>query len=303
MTERQVQLEVRENIAKSVLYKIDIPKLPFKWGANPYRGCQHDCWYCYARASHEYLQLPMNQFQHIVLAKLNAPEILRKELAKKSWKREYVNMGTVTDPYQPIERQHRITRGMMEAFLEAKTPVCLTTKSHHIQDDLGLLGDFAKEVHLNVVMTVTSMDETLTRQLEPTTCTVKKRFETMEKLVKAGVTVAVLMSPIFPSLTDTREQMEAVAQAAGDVGVSYLLADILSMRSSARDYFLPYLDEIHPELTAEYKALYGRDYPPQSKRKAVKEMQFEMAEKYGINHYNRMVPPKETVDHQMNLDV
>lgn len=128
MDSETIKLDVRENIAKSILYKLNIPKLPFKWGANPYRGCQHDCWYCYARASHEYLQLPMGMFQHIVLAKVNAPEVLRKELGRKSWKRELVNMGTVTDPYQPIERQYRITRQMIEVFREYKTPLVLTDR-------------------------------------------------------------------------------------------------------------------------------------------------------------------------------
>lgn len=305
MDSETIKLDVRENIAKSILYKLNIPKLPFKWGANPYRGCQHDCWYCYARASHEYLQLPMGMFQHIVLAKVNAPEVLRKELGRKSWKRELVNMGTVTDPYQPIERQYRITRQMIEVFREYKTPLVLTTKSHHILDDLDLLTDFAKELFLNVVVTITSTDEELTRKLEPTTCTIKRRFDMISKLSAAGITTAVLMAPVFPKITDTEAHMDAVARAAAEAGVSYFLSDILTMRASARDYFLPYLETIYPELLPYYKSLYAKNYPPYKMSKAVKKMQFEVAAKYGIDQYDKMLyePPVDDEPKQLGLNI
>src|SRR5574338_1609237 len=237
----KTHLEVRETEAKSILYRFNVPKLPFHWGANPYRGCQHDCWYCYARYTHEYLKLPMGMFQHVVFAKTNGAEVLRKELSRRSWKRELVNIGTVTDPYQPTERKYRITRQMLRVFRECKTPIVLTTKSHHVLDDADLLADFEKELFLNVVFTVTTMDEGLKRKLEPSTCSLKQRFRAIEKLSKLGVTTAVIMSPVFPLLTDTREQMVEIARAAADAGVSYFLADTLSLRRSAREYFLPYL--------------------------------------------------------------
>jgi DNA repair photolyase len=304
MTTPQTRLEVRETEAKSILYKIDIPKLPFHWGANPYRGCQHDCWYCYARYTHEYLHLPMGTFQHIVFAKINAANVLRKELTRRSWKRELVNVGTVTDPYQPIERQYRLTRQMLQVFLECQTPVVLTTKSHHIQDDLDLLAEFARRLFLNVVVTVTTMDEALKRKLEPSTSSIKRRFETIEKLAAAGITVAVLMSPVFPALTDMPEHMEAIVRAAADAGASYFLADILSMRASAREYFLPYMQETFPDLLPRYRALYKTDYPPRAQAKAVKALQLELAAKYGVDHYDRMLytPPADQTPQQLSFE-
>jgi DNA repair photolyase len=291
----QVRLEVRENEAKSILDRLNVPKLPFHWGANPYRGCQHDCWYCYARYTHEYLQLPLGMFQHVVFAKVNAATVLRKELMRRSWKRELVNLGTVTDPYQPIERRYRITRQMMQVFMECDTPVVLSTKSHLVLDDLDLLTEFSRKLFLNIVFSLTSTDEKLKRMLEPSTATVKQRFKAAEQLAKAGITVGVVMSPIFPALTDSRENMEKVVRMAADSGVSYFLADTLTLRSSARQYLLPYLEEHFPEVVPRYKALYRGDYPPREIVKGVKAMQYELAAEYGVNHYDRMLytPPAE----------
>ena len=302
MDSSRIKLEIRENEAKTILYKLNVPKLPFKWGANPYRGCEHDCWYCYARYSHEYLKLPMGMFQHVVFAKTNAAEVLRKELSRRSWKRELVNMGTVTDPYQPTERKYRITRKMLHVFRECKTPVVLTTKSHHVLDDAELLADFEKELFLNVVFTVTTMDEGLKRKLEPSTCSLKQRFRAIEKLSKLGVTTAVIMSPVFPLLTDTREQMVEIARAAADAGVSYFLADTLSLRRSAREYFLPYLSETFPDLGPRYEEIYGGDYLPFHRRREVKAMQHEVAAEFGINNYDKMMyTPAEPAPEQLSF--
>jgi DNA repair photolyase len=290
----KVRLEVRESEAKSVLYPINVPRLPFRWGANPYRGCEHDCWYCYARYTHEYLRLPMGMFQHIVFAKTNVAEVLRKELSRRSWKRELVNVGTVTDPYQPIERKYRLTRKMLHVFRECKTPVVLTTKSHHVLDDLDLLADFSKELFLNVVFTVTTMDEGLKRKLEPSTCSVRQRFKAMQRVAAAGITVGVVMSPVFPLLTDTREKMAEVARAAAGAGASYFIADTLSLRLSAREYFLPYLRETFPELAPRYEEIYRGDYLPFGRRREVKQMQQEVAAEFGVDHYEKMLytPPE-----------
>lgn len=304
MDPSKIRLEIRENEAKSILYKINVPKLPFRWGANPYRGCEHDCWYCYARYTHEYLRLPMGMFQHIVFAKINAADVLRKELTRRSWQRELVNVGTVTDPYQPTERRYRLTRKLLHVFRECKTPVVVTTKSHHVVDDLELLRDFAQELFLNVVFTVTTMNEGLKRKLEPSTCSIKQRFRAIEKLARAGITVGIVMSPVFPLLTDTREQMAEIARAAAESGVSYFLADTLSLRLSAREYFLPYLRETFPDLSSRYEEIYKADYLPFDRRREVKKMQNEVAAEFGVDHYERMMyePPTRPDPLQPKLD-
>jgi DNA repair photolyase len=299
----QIRLEVRESEAKSILHKLNVPKLPFRWGANPYRGCQHDCWYCYARYTHEYLQLSLGMFQHVIFAKVNAAAVLRKELTRRSWKRELVNVGTVTDPYQPIERKYRITRQMLQVFRECKTPVTLSTKSHLVLDDLDLLTDFSRELFLNVVFSLTTTDEKLKCKLEPSTCAVKERFKAAEKLAKAGIIVGVVMSPVFPALTDSRENMEKIARHAADAGVSYFLADTLVLRSTARQYLLPYLEQNFPEVVPRYKATYKGDYPPREIVKSVKAMQYELAAKYGVNHYDRLLytAPESAEPEQLEL--
>ena len=302
MGDSRIRLEIRESEAKSILHAINVPKLPFKWGANPYRGCEHDCWYCYARYTHEYLQLPLGMFQHIVFAKTNAPEVLRKELHRPSWKRELVNIGTVTDPYQPAERKYRLTRRMLKVFLEGRTPVVISTKSRHIVDDLPLLKEFRSSLFLNVVFSVTTMDETLKRKLEPSTCSVKVRFKAIERVAAAGITVGVVMSPVFPYLTDSQETMRAVVRAAADAGVSYFLADTLNLRRSARIYFMPYLKDAFPELVPRYEELYRSDYMPREKFREIKKMQLELAATHRIDKYELMrhEPPAET-DTQLTL--
>lgn len=303
MRAANIKLEIRESEAKSILHRINVPKLPFKWGANPYRGCEHDCWYCYARYTHEYLQLPMGMFRHVVFAKINAPEILSRELTRRSWKRELVNVGTVTDPYQPAERKYRLTRRMLQTFLACKTPVVITTKSHHVVDDLSLLNDFAASLFLNVVFTVTTMDENLKRKLEPSTCNLKVRFKAIEKLAAAGITVGVVMSPVFPYLTDSYERMTEIARAAAGAGVSYFLADTLNLRRSARTYLMPYLQDALPELAPIYEKLYRADYVPLEKSREVKRMQAEVASHYGLDQYElmRYEPPQAVLPAQLVL--
>lgn len=300
----QTRLEIRETEAKSILHKFNVPKLPFRWGANPYRGCQHDCWYCYARYTHEFLQLPLGMFQHVVFAKVNAPAVLRKELKRRSWQRELVNVGTVTDPYQPIERKYRLTRQMLQVFLDCRTPVVLTTKSHHVLDDLDLLTEFSRQLFLNIVVTVTTTDEALSRKLEPSTCSIARRFQAIEKLAAAGIAVAVLMAPVFPVLTDSREQMESVVRAAADAGACYFIADVLNLRSSARQYFLPYMQETFPDLLPRYQTIYAMDMPPRHLAQKIKTMQHELAAAYGVNQYHRMryTPPADQSPQQLPLE-
>jgi DNA repair photolyase len=230
----------------------------------------------------------MGMFQHVVFAKINAPEVLRKELNRSSWKRELVNLGTVTDPYQPAERKYRLTRRMLKTFQDGRTPVVISTKSRHIVDDLPLLKEFASSLFLNVVFSVTTMDETLKRKLEPSTCSVKVRFKAIEKVAAAGITVGVVMSPVFPYLTDSHQTMAEVVRAAADSGVSYFLADSLNLRRSARVYFMPYLKDAFPELAPRYEELYRSDYVPRERLKEIKRMQLELAASYGVDKYELM---------------
>jgi DNA repair photolyase len=182
---------------------------------------------------------------------------------------------------------------MVQVFLEKRTPLSITTKSHHIQDDLGLLAEFAQSLPLTIFMTITSTDEALTRQLEPTTCTVKKRLETIRKLANTGITVGVLMAPVFPGMTDNEKMMESVAKAVSEAGAIYWYADLLNLREQARDYFMP------------YKATYAYSYPPKAQRQRIRQLQVEIAARYGLNTVERsqIVPPsQEPLATQLQFD-
>src|SRR5947209_6786969 len=172
---------VREIAARSVINRVQ--GMPFSWSINPYRGCRHACGYCYARPTHEYLGMNgKDEFQEVIFAKLNAPELVRRELAKRSWRGDEVDIGTATDPYQQAESRYGITRGILQAFCDFRNPLSITTKSPMVLRDLDLLTELARHVDVTVHFTVTTMDEVLWRQIEPTTAKSRKRMEAMRTL-------------------------------------------------------------------------------------------------------------------------
>ncbi|PZS08345.1 MAG: radical SAM protein, partial [Chloroflexi bacterium] len=173
--------------------------------------------YCYARPTHEYLDLNgAEQFQEVILAKVNAPEAARAELSRLSWRGDNVVIGTATDPYQQAESRYRITRGILEAFRDFRNPVSITTKSPMVLRDLDILSELARQAEVTVHFTVTTLDETLWHKIEPTTAKPRKRLEAMRALREHGIRSGVFLSPILPGLTDAPEQLEEVIAAAAD---------------------------------------------------------------------------------------
>ena len=160
---------------KSLINRVE--NMPFKWSINPYRGCRHACVYCYARPTHEYLGLnAAEQFEEIIFAKVNAAEVVRRELGRRSWRRESVAIGTATDPYQQAESRSRITRGILEAFRDFRNPLTITTKSPMVLRDGDILAELNRYASVTVQMSVTTLDEDLWRRLEPTTARPSKRI-------------------------------------------------------------------------------------------------------------------------------
>src|SRR5579875_439910 len=204
---------VREITAKSVINRVQ--NMPFRWSINPYRGCRHACVYCYARPTHEYLGLEGGtEFQEVIFAKVNAAQVVRRELARPSWRGDTVAIGTATDPYQQAESRYRITRGILEAFHDYRNPLSITTKSPMVLRDIDLLADLAGDVAVTVHLTITTLDETLWRVLEPTTSKPHKRLEALSALRQRGIRAGIFLAPILPGLTDSEEHIEAIVSAA-----------------------------------------------------------------------------------------
>ncbi len=210
------------DVSQTFIVFNDSPDVGFSAGINPYRGCEHGCIYCYARPSHEYLGFSSGvDFESKLMVKLDAPKLLRKELAAKKWKPQVIALSGNTDCYQPIERKLKITRRCLEVLLDFRNPVCLITKNKLIQRDVDLLQQLAQFQAVKVFITITSLDGNLTRLLEPRTSQPASRLETIRVLSEAGIPTGVLTAPVIPGLTDheipsiLKEAAAAGAQSAG----------------------------------------------------------------------------------------
>jgi DNA repair photolyase len=286
---------VRDAPCKSAINRVQ--GMPFHWSINPYRGCRHACVYCYARPTHEYLGMNgADEFQEVVFAKTNAPEVVRRELGRRAWHGDNVVIGTATDPYQQAESRYRITRGILEAFRDFRNPVSITTKSPMVLRDLDLLSELARHAEVTVHFTVTTMDEALWRKIEPTTSKPHKRIEAMQTLRRHGIRSGIFLSPVLPGLTDDPSQLEAVVVAAAAGGADFIFSQVLRLGPGISDYYLPFIQREFPALAPRYEELYRRNSPPGAYSEAVQRRVAELKERYGIPRHGppakqRALPP------------
>jgi DNA repair photolyase len=203
--------------SRTVIAHNDSPDIGFSSSINPYRGCEHGCIYCYARPTHEYLGFSAGlDFETRILVKLDAPALLRRELGSPRWQPEVIAISGVTDPYQPIERRLRVTRGCLEVLAEARNPTAIITKNHLVTRDVDLLAELAAYDAVVVSVSVTSLDHDLQRVMEPRTSTPARRLAAIETLAAAGVPVRVMVAPVIPGLND--HEVPAILQAAAAAG-------------------------------------------------------------------------------------
>lgn len=281
---------VREAPCKSVINRVQ--GMPFSFSINPYRGCRHACVYCYARPTHEYLGMNgADQFQEVIFAKVNAPHLVRKELSRPSWRGESVVIGTATDPYQQAESRYRVTRGILEAFRDFRNPVSLTTKSPMVLRDLDILTELTRHAEVTVHFTVTTLDETLWRQIEPTTAKPMKRLEAMRTLRDHGIRSGIFLSPVLPALTDDDAHLEEVVKAAVEHGAQFVFSQPLRLGPGISEYYLPFIEREYPELRSRYVQLYRRNSPPGMYSEMVQKRVRELKAKYGLGE--ERVPAKE----------
>jgi DNA repair photolyase len=208
---------LRRDHSRSVLSRNNSPDVPFEVSINPYRGCEHGCVYCFARPTHAYLDLsPGLDFETILIAKPEAPALLRKELAKRNYRCQPIALGSNTDPYQPVEREQRITRRILEVLQEHHHPVAIVTKSSMVERDIDILAEMAKERLAQVMISICTLDKTLARVMEPRASTPQRRLQTIARLHAAGIPVGVLVAPIIPVLNDP--EIETILQHCTQAG-------------------------------------------------------------------------------------
>ncbi len=263
-------IECIEVEARSVINRVPGTYLPFDWTINPYRGCMHACVYCFARPTHTYLDMNAGRdFETKVVVKVNAPQVLRRELAAKRWKGEHIAIGTGTDPYQRVEGRYRLMRGIIEALIDHRNPFSILTKGTLITRDLDLLLRAAEHAPVSAAFSIGTLDEAVWRETEPGTPSPRARIEAVRTLVDAGIPTGVLMAPILPGISDAPEQMRAVVEAALDAGASHVSPIMLHLRPGVREEFLPWLEAQHPDLVERYEQLYRTPYGPKAERAAV----------------------------------
>lgn len=213
------QTEVLVDASRSIIARNDSPDVPFDQSINPYRGCEHGCIYCFARPSHAHLGLsPGLDFETKIVVKPNAPALLRRELCRPGYKCRVIAIGTNTDPYQPLERRHRLMRGCLEVLAEAHHPVAITTKGALVTRDIDLLAPMARQGLAAVAVSVTTLERDLCRKLEPRAAVPEKRLEAIRQLAAAGIPTAVMVAPVIPFVTD--HELERILTAARHAGAS-----------------------------------------------------------------------------------
>jgi len=246
---------------KTMLHRVNVWFLPFRWGINTYRGCEHNCIYCNARYTHEYLGLPTGEFAYKIIVKDNTAEMLDKELSREKWaKKLTVNLSTVTDPYQPAERQFKITREVLKVFLKHHNALMVTTKSDLIVRDLDILSEIAQTGFLNVVLTIPMINEDLRRKIEPKASSIYKRVEILNKIHSTGITVGITAIPLLPYISDGEEDLEKLIKTFAENGADYLIIDMLNFREEARGRVTEFIKNYYPDLVPEYEKLYKTDY-------------------------------------------
>ena len=256
----------------------------FEWTLNPYRGCTHGCHYCYARRYHSQFELGAgDEFASIILVKTNVVEVLRKELARASWTREVIGLGTATDCYQPIEGHYKLTRRSLEALIEFRSPAGVITKGPMIVRDKALLARLSEIDGSSVVVSVPCSDEGVTARLEPGTAPPRQRLRAVRELLDAGVNAGVLMSPIVPGISSKPRLIERTVRDAAKAGVPIVGSNVMHLQGGTREHFTSWLAREFPHLVEGYRELYKRDYAPATYCNEVKKVVSAARTQHGPN--------------------
>jgi DNA repair photolyase len=268
--------------------------MPFKWTLNPYRGCTHGCHYCFARRYHTQFELGAgDEFASIIFAKTNFVEVLRRELDRPSWKRDYVAFGTATDPYQPIEGHYKLTRRSLEALAAARTPVGLITKGPMVVRDKDVLAELGKRARCTVYVSVPTVDEDAWRTLEPGTAHPLQRLRAVRELTDAGISAGVLIAPVVPGFTSHPAKLEATIKAIADHGAAFVGASVLHLKDGTRLHFMRFLEANFPDLARKYQRLYAGAYAPKSYAKEVQGIVKVLQAKYEVRRRPGQETPRE----------
>jgi len=269
---------------RSLLNRCDVPRMPFAWTINPYRGCEFACKYCYARYTHEFMELRDGvDFERKIYVKQHAAWMLRRDL-KRVKPGEEIAIGTATDPYQPAERRYGVTRTILEELARHHgLDLGIVTKSNLVLRDLDVLREISRHNQLFVNLTITTLNADLARILEPRAPRPDLRLEAMRKLNEAGVAAGVICAPVVPGITDLPRDLEDLVRAVAQAGGKYIYANPLFLKPCSAAIFLPFLEKEFPQLVESYRQRYGeRAFVSSSYRKRISQLFAKLRVKYRI---------------------
>lgn len=298
-------IEFIEVESKSIINHVPGDSLPFDWTINPYRGCSHACTYCLARKTHTYMDMDAGRdFETKIVVKVNAPELLRKELRAKRWKGDHIAMGTATDPYQRAEGKYKLMRGIIGTLIEYRNPFSILTKGTLILRDLDLLVEASAVTEVSAALSIPTLDESVWRASEPGTPHPRKRLEAVARLNDAGIPCGVMIAPILPWISDADDQIRAVVEASIEAGATHATPILLHLRPVVRDVYMDWLRSTYPDLVPRYEAMYRRAYASDAERSSLGARVASFIERAGglkpkvarVHHWRRTgkpLPPHE----------
>ncbi len=276
-----VGVQYREEPCRSALNRVK--GMRFDWSLNPYMGCVHRCTFCYVRAFEQRADRPFDDRYGVsIRVKVNIAEVLRRELARASWKREAVAIGAATDPYQPAEGRYRLTRACIEELARASSPFSIITRGPMIVRDIDVLAEAATRANVDVTFSIPTLDEDVWRKTEPSTAHPRQRLKAVKALTDAGIRAGVGMAPILPGISDRPEQIAEVVRAAREAGACGIWTNLLFLRPGTREHFMANLQRDWPELE-RYEELYRRRaYLGKEHTKPLKDRVSALAREYGV---------------------
>jgi DNA repair photolyase len=271
--------------ARSIINKVPgHSRMPFRATINPYRGCGHACAYCFARGTHTYLDLDAGlDFNSKIIVKVNAAELARKELARPQWAGQHIAMGTNVDCYQRAEGRYQLMPGIISALRDARSPFSILTKGTLLLRDLDLLEAAAEVTEIGLSMSVGFADAELSRSVEPGTPSPQRRLDACSAITARGMPCGILMGPVLPFLTDSDSQLAETVRQIAAAGASSVSPIVLHLRTGAREWFLGWLAEHHPDLVGRYQRLYGQgSYAPRQYQERIASRVADLASQHGV---------------------
>jgi DNA repair photolyase len=290
-----MRVEYREEPCRTALNSVK--GMGFGWSLNPYMGCVHRCTFCYVRAFERRAERPADdRYGRSIRVKANVAEVLRRELARPSWKGEVVAIGAATDPYQPAEGRYRLTRACLEVLRDASNPIRIITRGPLIVRDVDVLVAASRRADVAVTFSIPTLDEDVWSRTEPGTAHPRQRLRALRMLVDAGVRASVGMAPILPGISDRPEQLAEVVRAAREAGACGIWTGVLYLKPGTREHFLASLAQEWPEELPRYERLYGRRaYLPAAETVPIRDAVRALAKAEGIRDRRRirLEPPRQ----------